>query len=188
MRELGFEMSQPVVGKIERGDRKVSIGEAEALADVVGVSLWTLVAGPSNVKLEYADRHLNFLISEVKLAMERFRGGQMALATFADSIGRDDLSPMEAENVALLLDMTPARIAREVEIENVATRSGERAREEFEAAEDWTLNEERYAAGFVDGFLDAVGDTINHTLGAPGFSDAWKAFGLAAMEQELPPD
>lgn len=184
MRELGFEMSQPVVGKIERGVRKVSIGEAEALAAVLGVSLQTLLAGPSKVKLEYADRHLRTLIKDVELAMERFRGGQMALAVFADSIGHDDLSPIEAENVAWLLDMTPARIVRDVEIENIATRSGARVREEIEAAEDWTPDEERYAEGFVDGFVDQVGDTVNQAVGAPGFIDAWKAFGLEALEEE----
>jgi transcriptional regulator with XRE-family HTH domain len=39
MTEIGFKFHQTTVNKIERGERKVPVGEAIALADAIGVSL-----------------------------------------------------------------------------------------------------------------------------------------------------
>jgi transcriptional regulator with XRE-family HTH domain len=58
MTAAGHRMHQTTVAKIESGDRPVTIGEAVALADVLGVILTELVAPRSNTEQEQAHREL----------------------------------------------------------------------------------------------------------------------------------
>jgi len=174
MRALGFDMSQPVVGKLERGDRKVSIGEAEALASIVGVRLYQLEAGPSNVKLEHAVRHFDTLVQGVREAIDRFRSGQVALAMLADEIGLENLAALDVETIAWNLDMSPADIVRSVELGHIEENVGRRAREDIEAGEDRYPGS--YEAGFLSGFLARNGDTIDRTASALGLDDALRSF------------
>lgn len=55
MAERGFSFHVTTIGKIERGDRKVTVGEALTLADVLGVSLdMLLVGGQDGLQVAYA--------------------------------------------------------------------------------------------------------------------------------------
>lgn len=46
MRSRGFDFHQTSVSKTETAERSVRLAEADALADVFGIPLWTMLAGP----------------------------------------------------------------------------------------------------------------------------------------------
>jgi transcriptional regulator with XRE-family HTH domain len=107
MRELGFEMSQPVVGKIERGERKVTVGEAMALAEVLGVNVLSLVRGESVLRADKLLSRLRALRLETKQALRRYWSAQELVAwlysdvakdvpaLIGESLERDVLEPLE---------------------------------------------------------------------------------------------
>ncbi|WP_378144791.1 helix-turn-helix domain-containing protein [Cnuibacter sp. UC19_7] len=49
----GLAMHPTTIGKIERGERRVSIGEAAALADILGVALADLLEGTGELQVAY---------------------------------------------------------------------------------------------------------------------------------------
>ncbi|MGV8883447.1 MAG: helix-turn-helix domain-containing protein [Rhodoglobus sp.] len=84
MSERGYSFHVTTIGKIERGDRKVTVGEAVTLADVLGVSLDTLlVGGQEGLQVAYAAhsaerRQFDRQVQEYTLALLR-------VATAADN-------------------------------------------------------------------------------------------------------
>lgn len=54
MSEMGHAFYVTTVGKIERGDRRVSVGEAVSLAEALGVDIAVLLATQSDLAASYA--------------------------------------------------------------------------------------------------------------------------------------
>lgn len=84
----GYALSQATVGKIERGDRKVTIGEAEAIAAALATNVRELVLGPSYVTREILMSRLNTLRRELIDAVAAFDSGR-ALVAF-EAVGLSD--------------------------------------------------------------------------------------------------
>ena len=77
---LGYQLSQATIGKIERGDRKVTLGEAEAIARALDTSTLALILGPSYVTREILSERLQTLRRELVEAMRIYESGQQLVA------------------------------------------------------------------------------------------------------------
>ena len=78
--KLGYQLSQATIGKIERGDRKVTIGEAEAIARALDTSTTAFILGPSYITREILVDRLRSLRRELIEAMRTFESGQQLVA------------------------------------------------------------------------------------------------------------
>jgi transcriptional regulator with XRE-family HTH domain len=78
--KLGYQISQATVGKIERGDRKVTIGEAEAIARALQTSTTAFILGPSYITREVLSDRLRILRRELVDAMRVYESGQQLVA------------------------------------------------------------------------------------------------------------
>ncbi|WP_181137585.1 helix-turn-helix domain-containing protein [Rathayibacter sp. AY1D1] len=130
--EVGYEMSQATVGKIERGERKVTIGEAEALAAALETSTSALVRGPETMTIDIVTQRLRRLRAGVKRALQDFQIGQQVAANMVGAL------PNGAGEDALIVELileAPEDVLREVSRDNVATNAHERHREAMEVEE-----------------------------------------------------
>jgi transcriptional regulator with XRE-family HTH domain len=93
--KYGVALSQATIGKIERGERRVTLGEAEALAQAVGHSALSLARGASEVTLDSQLRGLRKLRDQIKEAVMSFESGQQLIAMSSDYV---DLTPGLAED------------------------------------------------------------------------------------------
>ena len=176
MRDLGFDMSQPVVGKIERGNRRVSIGEAEALASIVKTSLSALLAGPRFLRLEKAMNEMKRRRNDLIEAALRYQGGQQALAMLGDELRRDgDLDAYETEVLEDQLFESIHDVMDEVRRDNIGINLGRQIRDDLDEGDtdergDTSSDEpERIVssadgASFLSRFGDHFGDEVNHAV------------------------
>jgi len=172
MREYGFEMSQPVIGKIERAQRRVTIGEAEALSACVNISLSSLLAGPESLGLERARTELYRLRNDFKKAAMDFQEGQAALAILADGIdGAGKLEEHEREDLERLIMEQLENVLRELKHDNQAENQGRKLRDDM----DWDDDEERGeelakdSSTFYGRYYQAFGDDVSHDASGDGF-------------------
>lgn len=108
MRARGFDFYQQTIGKIERGERRVTIGEAFGLADALGVDLTELVEQDENQSTaQVMDAHAlvsasqkrlegatdDFLVDWTRLARELER-----LRKYVDETPEDDSVSSAARN------------------------------------------------------------------------------------------
>lgn len=117
--KFGYPVSQATVGKIERGDRKVSVGEAEAIARALGTSSSALMLGPSNVSRELLEARLRSLREELVDSMRVFESAQQLVAIEArqlDEYDRDWLRDAVLESIEDVV----TEYRRDRESENVA--------------------------------------------------------------------
>lgn len=89
--KLGYSLSQATIGKIERGDRKVTVGEAAAIAKALGTSAELLVLGPSFVSREILAKRLRILRSELIDAARAFDSGRSLVASEAYALDEYDV-------------------------------------------------------------------------------------------------
>lgn len=179
MRDYGYEMSQPVVGKIERGERRVTIGEGEALSSIVGVSTRVLLEGPARLRLDRGVEYLQQKARDLRDAIEHFQSAQQVLAMVLDNVekdGKDHPSTrFAAAQARELLDLTPSYIFDSY-FKDVRTKlEARRIRDELDgpAEDDGTphdmmLPRESHLAQL----LQSRGSTIDSTLDALGFAEA----------------
>ena len=92
MRDRGFPFHQATIYKIEKGDRKVSIGEAMAIAWLLDVSIFALAEAPqASVDGEYYSsvlwertRNLVEAMHDIWSATDRFKSHQDGLVSLLD--------------------------------------------------------------------------------------------------------
>jgi transcriptional regulator with XRE-family HTH domain len=113
MTQRGYSLHVTAVGKIERGDRRVSIGEAAALADILGLPLDLLLGGEVTLQsaLSVHQQERRKLTNEVHSYVQTL----LAIAAAADKA--DALSPAEREWLTVDLPrQTPARMTSDANI------------------------------------------------------------------------
>lgn len=88
--ERGLRLSQAVIGKIERGERKVTVGEADSIANALGSSLSEILMGASYVTSQILRERLHTLRDELIQAMRNFESGQAIAAMEAQSLDQVD--------------------------------------------------------------------------------------------------
>lgn len=178
MQRYGYEMSQPVIGKIERGERKVTIGEGEALSWVVGYSTRTLLEGPTVVRLERGVEFVRLKAREVGDAVERFQTAQQALATMLDRESDADhpSTRFTRHEAAALLELTPAEILASYEKDVRAKMQSLRFRNELDGPaeeepdqEDWLPKD-----SYLGRYLESRGDSVDSMFDAAGFREAYE--------------
>lgn len=82
MRERGWKWSQATVWSIEKGERPLRLAEAEALADVLGEHVSTLLAGPSEGHAVQALRRVKAAHVAIIEDVEAFLDARDELAHF----------------------------------------------------------------------------------------------------------
>lgn len=181
MADYGYEMAQPVIGKIERGERRVSIGEGEALSAIVGRSTRSLLEGPQTLQIELGAEHVRARRAALVEAVERFQSAQMALAQALDTTddaGNHRWSIFTSNTAELLLQETPRDVLDEYEKDTRAAMAASRLRDQMdEGAEEYDprdlLTESAHPHLFR--MRQTRGDTIDSRLSARGFEEAWSA-------------
>jgi transcriptional regulator with XRE-family HTH domain len=157
MRALGFDMSQPVIGKIERAKRRVTIGEAQALASCVKVPVSTLLAGPESMRIDRALSELYRLRREFFTAAENFQGGQGALAILADGIDRaGELDEYDRARVEHDLLETLEDVLNELKRDNIAESKSRAIREDL----DWEDQDPEVVNARIQSKLDSAGTSF----------------------------
>lgn len=111
MKKRGFDFHQSTIGKIERGDRRASIGEAVALADVLRVTLPRLLGGNTDLQSAYARE---MAARDVFLdAALKYGRSMMEAAVLGDSIG--ELAQADKQwLLSDVADLTPAQLTNDV--------------------------------------------------------------------------
>lgn len=184
MTHRGFPMSQPTIGKIERGDRKVTLGEALAFADTLGIDPLALtrlsVDVPSDVLLRrIADGRAN-----LKETLRGFEEMQYALTVEAD-----DLAHVTSELEELLLEAVED-IVKEYRNETTEAVRQRRTNDDALAFEKFGVHPHRPTSGLVGKREQKFGDTVQDNM--PGFgpdpgldaSDRMALLDRIAKEQE----
>lgn len=115
--KLGARISQATVGKIERGERKVTIGEAEAIARALSTSTNQLILGPSFITRELLTERLHTLRSELVDAMRDFESAQQMVAIESKGLNEYDIDLLR-DSVFESLEDIVAKYREDVLAEN----------------------------------------------------------------------
>lgn len=91
---LGYPMSQATIGKIERGERRVTVGEAVTLANVLGYTLDGLVGGGGDLVTFY--QLFDYTQSLHRRQSQDYLRAMMNVAIAADELG-DQLRPEDRQ-------------------------------------------------------------------------------------------
>ncbi|PZU48441.1 MAG: hypothetical protein DI566_04195 [Microbacterium sp.] len=102
MNELGFNFAQQTVYKIENGLRRVTIGEAIALADVIGVPLEKLLPREDNLRELQIVRDLR--AAEVMRAQHAMQSAEREYEAALARAAAADASYSEARSVTSQLE------------------------------------------------------------------------------------
>jgi transcriptional regulator with XRE-family HTH domain len=93
----GYVLHVTTIGKIERGERRVSVGEAVALASALGLTLDVLVAGSAAIDSRY--EALRTAEHNLDVALDAYTKALLEVARTSDETGQR----------ALMLERTPAQ-------------------------------------------------------------------------------
>lgn len=94
---MGVKLSQATIGKIERGDRKVTIGESHALARALRLYGDELVRGVSATTSLALRRKLAEFRDEAKDALHAFEAAQALVEVQASALELADQSDLRAD-------------------------------------------------------------------------------------------
>ncbi|GAA2171118.1 hypothetical protein GCM10009846_03850 [Agrococcus versicolor] len=180
----GFPMSQPTIGKIERGDRKVTLGEALAFADTLEIDPLALTRPSVDVPSDVLLRRIADDRAHLKDTLRRFEEMQYALA-----VGADDLAHVTSELEELLLEGVED-IVREYRNETTEAVRQRRANDNARAFEKFGVHPRQPTSGLVGKREEKFGDTVQDNM--PGFgpdsgldaSDRMALLERIAKEQE----
>lgn len=110
MSKRRFAFNASVIGKIERGERRVTVGEAAALADVLGTSVERLLDQRDELSKAYDRRDRGR--HDLSVAGDAYMQTLLRLAHTADRAST--LSDMDRDWLSTELEAhTPARVAAE---------------------------------------------------------------------------
>ena len=87
---MGVKLSQATIGKIERGERKVTLGESYALSRALGLFQDELVGGISATSAFALAERLDRLRDELKEALHAFESGQALVIAQARALDPSD--------------------------------------------------------------------------------------------------
>lgn len=79
MAQHGYDVGQPTIGKIERGERRVSIGEGVALSAIVGQPTRMLLNGGPELRLALASANLERRRDELERAERLFEEADLEM-------------------------------------------------------------------------------------------------------------
>lgn len=179
MRALGFDLSQATIGKIERGERRVTIGEAEGLAAALGKSTSALLAGSKWLDLDYAGQYLRQLRTDVARAVDRFQSAQQMFAMLVDSMERSDGEQpfIDRETLEAELFERPEEILRDLADDHRAEAESRRYRDSLYSGESGSVEESDQlpgltgdAGGYFARYRELFGDEVASTPDAEVFS------------------
>lgn len=92
--QRGINLHVTAIGKIERGERRVTVGEASALASVLGYTLDTLIGGGGDLVTFY--QLFDYTQSLHKRQSQDYLRAMMNVAIAADELG-DQLRPEDRQ-------------------------------------------------------------------------------------------
>ncbi|MFV9424926.1 helix-turn-helix domain-containing protein [Microbacterium sp. S1037] len=147
----GYPMSQATVGKIERGERRVTVGEAEAFARALQTTIRSLLMGRSYLSSSILMARLGSLRADVVDSLRAFESGQQLAAMSADRL-------VESRDMELLRNMileSAEDVLSEYRRDRVAENAGRRIRDEMDGPVDATP-----APGLFGEFEKKFGDTV----------------------------
>ncbi|MCC8909457.1 helix-turn-helix domain-containing protein [Curtobacterium sp. GD1] len=106
----GYSFHVTTVGKIERGDRRVTVGEAVALADALDVSLESLVHNKQDLTASFAEHNQ----ARTSFIMEASRYVETMLSVAAAADRQSDLRKEDEQWLAeAFLRQTPADLTED---------------------------------------------------------------------------
>lgn len=116
MHPLGFDVTQQMIYKIESGQRKVTVGEATALADALGLrSVLDLTRGESSLRLRLMLGLLEVARKNYRDAGDRLIDAHLDLARqVSEQLDSLDLSEDEWELLSIELRTSALEVAGEV--------------------------------------------------------------------------
>lgn len=181
MSEFGYEVAQPVIGKIERGERRVSIGEGEALSSIVGRSTRTLLEGERTLRVELGVEFVRERRAALQEAVERYQSAQLALAQALDiseRTGTHTWSTFTENEAQSLLSEHPEEVVEEYLKDTKANSAALRLRDQMdEGAEEYDPRNllSEATSPVLYRLQQERGDTIDTRVSARGFNEAWTA-------------
>lgn len=92
--QRGIRLHVTAIGKIERGERRVSVGEASALASVLGYTLDSLIGGGGDLVTHYA--LLDYARTVLQRQSHDYLTAMLNVAITADNLG-DQLRPEDRQ-------------------------------------------------------------------------------------------
>lgn len=152
---LGYPLSQATIGKIERGDRKVTVGEGEALARALGTNTSTLIAGPSYITREALSSRLRQLRSELMEAMSVFESAQQLVAIEANRLEDYDVEWIRSEVLESLED-----VVSEYRKDRTSENASRRQRDEMDMTDEERAAAPRRVEGLWGEYDSKFGDTV----------------------------
>jgi transcriptional regulator with XRE-family HTH domain len=125
MADLGFPFHQTTISRIEAGERPVQLGEALALAEIVGMGVDVMIRRPSDVRLSRLLTRATRRVADALVAIET--NTTEAILAKTDLEGQLDAARDAGLDDAQLMDTAADWLAREPE---TAVQAG-RASAEF---------------------------------------------------------
>lgn len=119
---MGFKLSQATIGKIERGERKVTVGESQALARGLGLFGSELIRGVSGASARVLKDRLKILRDEAKDALHAYEAGQALVLVQLAGLSEMDRAPLEREVHESLEELVES-YRRDREVANTARAS-----------------------------------------------------------------
>lgn len=176
----GLDISQAVVGKIERGERRVTLGEAEVLSAILGESPRGLMRGPGGWRLDRGFEFAREQEARLKEAVERFQSAQVALAMALTQAERDDPNPrgldgLTRSEVEYELARTPLDVLRDYETDVRARQAAMVIIDNAESEQDEEYNAFELDETTAMRFLRERQETVDSSMGALGMQEAFEA-------------
>lgn len=116
---MGIKLSQATIGKIERGERKVTVGESHAISRALRIWQEDLVRGISGATALDLQERLNKLRDEAKNALHAFQAGQALVAAQSQALEIDDRQSLDGA-IAESLEALVEDYRRDRQVENEA--------------------------------------------------------------------
>lgn len=130
--QMGIKLSQATIGKIERGERKVTVGESQALSRALGLYRDELIRGISTTSASVLREQLAMLRDELKNALHAFESGQAIVESRAQHLDIRDQYELQ-QPVLESIEEVIAEYRHDQEAANAARRH----RAHLDGADDW---------------------------------------------------
>lgn len=165
--ELGYEVSQATVGKIERGDRKVSIGEAEAFARAIGRPLHELMQGRNELTANLVHERLIRLRDEFATALDAWQVGQQMAAILVSDL--KDVSPLMNDLLEEAILESPEDVVLSIQRDHQAENAARDMRDDLDSPDRGSSETPRLLReGILARYYSKFGDTITKEPGGRG--------------------
>jgi len=180
VKALGYAMSQATVGKIERGERRVTVGEAKAIAQALRVSIDELLRGPSSVSAEQLRSRLRILRNELVDAARAFDSGRaiVAMEALSKSLDKTDVDWLRSLVLESIDDVIDG-----YRKDNVVANEADRRRDEMDGSSPL---ERRKIGGLYGEYQERFGDEVPSVIDQHAAAVMWR--GSAETARDLDAD